>query len=144
MITRRLSDPSATRALGAELAGLARGGDALLLEGPLGAGKTTLARGFLVAASGEEGLVVPSPSYTLVQTYETRLGPVHHFDLWRLDGPTALGELGWDEALADIVLVEWPDRLGAQRPAWGLTVLLTISGEESREARLDGWAERLG
>lgn len=144
MIIRRLADPRATRALGAELAGLARAGDAVLLEGPLGAGKTTLARGFLAAASGEEGLVVPSPSYTLVQSYETRLGPVHHFDLWRLDGPAALGELGWDEALGDIVLVEWPDRLGPERPAWALTLGLTISGDESREVLLEGWAERLG
>ncbi|MGH7105252.1 MAG: tRNA (adenosine(37)-N6)-threonylcarbamoyltransferase complex ATPase subunit type 1 TsaE [Acetobacteraceae bacterium] len=144
MIIRRLADPVATRALGAELAGLARVGDAMMLEGPLGAGKTTLARGFLAAATGQAGLVVPSPSYTLVQTYETRLGPVHHFDLWRLDGPGALGELGWDEALGDIVLVEWPDRLAAQRPAWALTVGLMLSGEESREARLEGWVERLG
>ncbi|MGH7066307.1 MAG: tRNA (adenosine(37)-N6)-threonylcarbamoyltransferase complex ATPase subunit type 1 TsaE [Acetobacteraceae bacterium] len=141
---QRLPDAAATRALGAALAGLARAGDAVLLAGPLGAGKTTLARGFLTAASGEQGLVVPSPSYTLVQTYQTRLGPVHHFDLWRLDGPAGLAELGWDEALADIVLVEWPDRLGPLRPAWALDVMLEITGEESREARLEGWPERFG
>ena len=59
---------------------------------------------------------MPSPTFTLVQSYATRLGTVHHFDLWRLDGPAALAELGWDEARDDIVLVEWPDRLGALCP----------------------------
>lgn len=141
-IIRKLPDAEATRALGAALAGLAGAGDALLLAGPLGAGKTTLARGFLAAASGEEGLVVPSPSYTLVQTYQTRLGPVHHFDLWRLDGPDGLAELGFEEALADIVLVEWPDRLGPLRPAWALEITLAMTGDERREARLEGWPER--
>ncbi len=59
---------------------------------------------------------MPSPTFTLVQSYATRLGTVHHFDLWRLDGPAALAELGWDEARDDIVLVEWPDRLATLRP----------------------------
>ncbi|MGH7120501.1 MAG: tRNA (adenosine(37)-N6)-threonylcarbamoyltransferase complex ATPase subunit type 1 TsaE [Acetobacteraceae bacterium] len=143
-LTKALPDAAATAALGAALAGLARAGDALLLSGPLGAGKTTLARAFLVAASGDADLVVPSPSYTLVQSYATRLGIVHHFDLWRLDGPAGLAELGWDEALADIVLLEWPERLGAARPEWALEIALVITGEESREALLRGWPERLG
>lgn len=143
-LIKALPDPAATAALGAALAGLARTGDALLLSGPLGAGKTTLARAFLVAASGEAGLVVPSPSYTLVQSYATRLGMVHHFDLWRLDGPAGLAGLGWEEALADIVLVEWPERLGALRPDGALEIALVITAEESREARLAGWPERLG
>ncbi len=143
VLSKALPDPAATAALGAALAGLARPGDALLLSGPLGAGKTTLARAFLAAATGESDLVVPSPSYTLVQSYETRLGTVHHFDLWRLDGPAGLAELGWEEALADIVLLEWPERLGPQRPAWALEISLAITGEWSRKARLEGWPERL-
>ena len=98
------------------VAALARPGDAILLDGPLGAGKTAFARAFLRAATGDPRLEVPSPSFTLVQSYDTGLGPVHHFDLWRLGGPGGLAELGWDEACADIVLVEWPDRLGAAWP----------------------------
>ena len=58
---------------------------------------------------------VPSPSFTLVQTYDTQIGPVFHYDLWRLDGPDALAELDWEDARDGIVLVEWPDRLGPLR-----------------------------
>lgn len=124
--------------LAADILARARSGDAILLQGPLGAGKTTFARAFLRAAAGDPVLEVPSPSYTLVQSYETRLGPIHHFDLWRLDGPHALLELGWDEACRDIVLVEWPDRLGPLRPADALTLTLT----QDHAVSLSGWSER--
>ena len=154
-----LDDLPATTRLAAGVAALARPGDAILLEGPLGAGKTAFARAFLRHASGDPALEVPSPTFTLVQTYDTHLGPVHHFDLWRLDGPAALGELGWDEARDDIVLVEWPDRLGALRPEDALTVALEPKAGEpqtgepkmgeretgdARTAVLSGWADRIG
>lgn len=141
---RDLPDLAATEALAAAVAGLARPGDVILLEGPFGAGKTAFARAFLRAASAEPGLEVPSPSFTLVQTYDTRLGPVHHFDLWRLDGPAALTELGWDEACADIVLAEWPERLGALRPPEALELRLRLLGGEARHAVLLGWPDRIG
>jgi tRNA threonylcarbamoyladenosine biosynthesis protein TsaE len=137
-----LPDQEATESLAARLAGLARPGDAVLLRGPLGAGKSTLARAFLRAAAGDPALEVPSPSFTLVQSYETRLGPVHHFDLWRLSGPAALVELGWDELASGILLVEWPERLGPLRPDDALEVVLADAGETARVADLTGWAER--
>ena len=156
-LRRDLPSLAATEALAAAVARLARQGDAILLEGPLGAGKTAFARAFLRAATGDPALEVPSPSFTLVQTYATGLGPVHHFDLWRLDGPAALAELGWDEARDDLVLVEWPDRLGHLRPAaeapGTLTILLAaapggeVPGDETpdtRHARLTGWPDRIG
>jgi tRNA threonylcarbamoyladenosine biosynthesis protein TsaE len=87
---------------------------------------------------------VPSPSYTLVQSYEAERFRAHHFDLWRLDGPAALAELGWDDARADLVLVEWPDRLGALRPQDALTVALRHGPGDAREATLAGWPERIG
>ena len=135
-----MPDLAATEALGGRLAGVLRVGDVVLLEGPLGAGKSALARALLRALCGDAGLEVPSPTYTLVQSYETRLGAVAHFDLWRLEGPAGLAELGWDEAA--VALVEWPDRLGALRPADALGVTLSVQGE-GRRAVLTGWEERL-
>ena len=135
---------AATDALAARVADLAHAGDAILLEGPLGAGKTAFARAFLRAASGDPRLDVPSPTYTLTQSYDTPRFRAHHFDLWRLDGPQALGELGWDDARADLVLVEWPDRLGALRPPDALTVTLAPGEEEDqRHATLAGWPDRI-
>ena len=97
-ITLALPDEAATAALAARAARLARPGDAILLDGPLGAGKSAFARAFLRAASGDPALEVPSPTFTLVQSYDLPGGAAHHMDLYRLDGPAGLPELGWDEA----------------------------------------------
>ena len=143
-LTLDLPDEPATAALAARVAASARRGDAVLLEGPLGAGKSAFARAFLRAASGDPGLEVPSPTFTLVQGYDLPLGPAFHFDLWRLDGPPDLQELGWEEAREGIVLVEWPDRLGALRPDDALTVALApAAAPEARIATLSGWPDRL-
>jgi tRNA threonylcarbamoyladenosine biosynthesis protein TsaE len=144
-VTLTLPDAAATEALAAHLAARARRGDAILLEGPLGAGKSTFARAFLRAASGDPALEVPSPTFTLVQSYELPAGPAAHFDLWRLDGPADLFELGWDEAREGIVLVEWPDRLGELRPPEALTIALAPGEtDDARIATLTGWQGRLG
>jgi tRNA threonylcarbamoyladenosine biosynthesis protein TsaE len=140
---RDLPDERATEALARQIAALLRPGDAVLLEGSLGTGKTTFARALLRHLTGDAMLDVPSPSYTLVQSYETPLGFVHHFDLWRLDGPGDVAELGWDEARAGIVLVEWPDRLGLLRPHDALTIALQFSPSDGRNAVLSGWPDRL-
>lgn len=139
-----LPNLAATEALAATVAALARAGDAILLEGELGAGKTVFARAFLRTATGDPALEVPSPTFTLVQSYATPIGVVHHFDLWRLDGPGGLAELGWEEACDGIVLLEWPDRLGPLRPPDALTVALQATGADSRRAVLSGWPDRLG
>ena len=138
-----LPDLDATLALGARLARLLRPGDAILLQGPLGAGKSELARALVRAAARDPALEVPSPSYTLVQAYDTPLGTLHHFDLWRLDGPGGVVELGWDEARAGIVVVEWAERLGGLRPDDALTIQLSTVADTARSARLSGWHGRL-
>lgn len=138
-----LPDLAATEAFATRLATVARPGDAILLQGPLGAGKSALARAFLRAACGDPALEVPSPSYTLVQSYDTRLGPVHHFDLWRLEDASSMLELGWDELQQDIVLVEWPERLGDLTPANALRITLSVQGDDARIADITGWEGRL-
>lgn len=108
-----LPDLASTEAVGASLAAVARPGDVILLDGPLGAGKTSLARGFL-AALGLAG-EAPSPSFAIVQPYappEVRV-PVLHVDLYRVEDAGELAELGLEDALGDaVLLVEWPDRAG--------------------------------
>ncbi len=144
--SRVLPSLAATEALAEAVCGLARTGDVILLDGPLGAGKSAFARAFIRAAAGDPALEVPSPTFTLVQTYGTPRFPVYHYDLWRLDGPEALAELGWSDAADGVALVEWPDRLGPLRPQDALAVALSpVPAEEAaRRVVLSGWPGRLG
>lgn len=133
-----LPDEAATERLGAALAERLRPRDVVALMGGLGAGKTTLARAILRAASGEPTLVVPSPTFTLVEVYDTPRGTFWHFDLYRLEEPEQVFELGWEEARTDgIALVEWAERLGPLLPRERLTVTLSNEGE-GRRATLEG------
>ena len=132
-----LPNEAATQMLAARLAARARAGDVLLLSGPLGAGKTSFARAFIRAFAGQPMLEIPSPTFTLLQSYDTPAGVISHYDLWRLAGPRGLDELGWDEALAGIVLVEWPDRLGPLTPHDALHIGISLAGE-GREIVLSG------
>jgi tRNA threonylcarbamoyladenosine biosynthesis protein TsaE len=135
-----LPDEAATERLGGALARRLRPRDVVALQGGLGVGKTTLARAILRAASGDPGLVVPSPTFTLVEVYDTPRGTFWHFDLYRLEEPEQIFELGWEEARADgIALVEWADRLGPLLPGDRLTVTLGIEGD-GRRAELQGEA----
>jgi tRNA threonylcarbamoyladenosine biosynthesis protein TsaE len=108
-----LSDEEATVEAGAKLAAAVRTGDVIALSGPLGVGKTTLARGFL-AALGHEG-EVPSPSFAIVQPYEDLDPAVWHVDLYRIEDPSEIEELGLDSAAHAVLLVEWPDRAPANK-----------------------------
>ena len=142
-----LADEAATAALAAAVARHVRPGDVLTLAGPLGAGKTSFARAFIAALGVSDE--VPSPTFTLVQTYETAAGSVWHFDLYRLASPEEIHELGLDEALVDgIVLIEWPERLGALLPRERLDIVLRPGSDDTtRLASLQGtarWTAALG
>jgi tRNA threonylcarbamoyladenosine biosynthesis protein TsaE len=112
-----LADARATEAFGKRLASFVRPGDAITLAGPLGAGKTSIARGLLAALGLEEE--APSPTFAIVQPYappETRL-PVMHVDLYRIEHVDELDELGLDEAREDsVLLIEWPERAPGRWP----------------------------
>jgi tRNA threonylcarbamoyladenosine biosynthesis protein TsaE len=140
----RLADPEASEAFGARLAALARAGDVVTLSGPLGAGKTSIARG-LLRALGLEG-EAPSPSFAIVQHYappEVRL-PVLHVDLYRLDDPAELEELGLDEARWDsLLLIEWPEHGGRWDDALALTLAVEPDGARRLTARVPpAWEAR--
>jgi tRNA threonylcarbamoyladenosine biosynthesis protein TsaE len=116
------------------------------LRGDLGAGKTSFARAVIQALAGTE-IEVPSPTFTLVQTYELTPAPIWHFDLYRLVDSGEIEELGWDDARADgVALVEWPERLAGYVPAERLDVCLELGQGTQRRAVLTGtgsWATRL-
>lgn len=122
----RFADPAALERLGATVAGRLAAGEAICLFGPLGAGKTTLARG-LIRALTDPGQETPSPTFTLMQTYDGPGFPIAHFDLYRLKGPQEAFEIGLDEALdAGAVVVEWSERLEDSLPPDRLEVRLAV------------------
>jgi tRNA threonylcarbamoyladenosine biosynthesis protein TsaE len=119
-----------TAALGARVARLLRAGDTVTLAGPLGAGKTVFARGLIQHfLPGED---VPSPTFTLVQTYETAQLSIWHVDLYRLKAAGEVRELGLDDALErGALVIEWPDRMGATLPADRLDIIFEGGGDEN-------------
>jgi tRNA threonylcarbamoyladenosine biosynthesis protein TsaE len=120
-----LADESATHRLAQRLADLARPSDVLALAGDLGLGKSSFARAFIRHFVGTPDEEVPSPTFTLVQSYAGPRGPVWHIDAYRLQDPDEAVELGLDEALTEaVLLIEWPDRLGTLLPADRLDVVL--------------------
>jgi tRNA threonylcarbamoyladenosine biosynthesis protein TsaE len=143
----RLNDLTTTRALGRRIAGLLRPGDVVALRGPLGAGKSELARAMIRARAGVE-IEVPSPSFTLVQDYVFPGLIIRHIDLYRINDPAELTELGLNAPEAEEAwLIEWPERAGKLLPDDRLEIVLEQGPtDESRIARLTAgpsWVDRL-
>jgi tRNA threonylcarbamoyladenosine biosynthesis protein TsaE len=137
-----------TLRLAAQIWQIAQPGDVIALWGDLGAGKTAFARGFIQAATSldEE---VPSPTFTLLQTYESPAGLIHHFDLYRIEQADEVLELGIEDAFADgITLIEWPGNMGHWLPRARLDLELTVHDNvTTRTAKLTAtdptWQARL-
>jgi tRNA threonylcarbamoyl adenosine modification protein YjeE len=143
----QLGDLGATRDLGRRLAALVQGGDTIALYGPLGAGKTELARALIRARAGAE-IEVPSPSFTLLQDYRLARLTIRHIDLYRVEAPSELIELGLEAPAGDEAwLIEWPERAQAVLPEDRLEVTLEQGATpDARLARLVGgpsWTDRL-
>jgi tRNA threonylcarbamoyladenosine biosynthesis protein TsaE len=147
---RELRGLAATRSLAARVAALAKAGDTIALEGPLGAGKTSFARFFIEALAKSESRAVeevPSPTFTLVQTYDFDRFTVYHFDLYRIADPSEALELGLEDALAEgVCLIEWPEKLGPYLPVDRFHIALALTAApDVRMARIDAlgsWRER--
>lgn len=122
---RFLADDEATAGFGAELAGLLRPGDIVSLEGDLGAGKSALARATIRALADDPDLDIPSPTFALVQPYDTPSGLVLHADLYRLGDPLEADELGLLDNPGAIVLVEWAER--APQIAEAATIVIKLA-----------------
>lgn len=125
-----LADEAATAAVGALLSRASRPGDVIALSGPLGVGKTALARGFL-AGLGHEG-EVPSPSFAIVQPYEDLQPAVWHVDLYRIENVSEIEELGLDSAADAVLLVEWPERAGPDMWPEALVLSLAFGSDGER------------
>ncbi len=143
-----LADEGATAHLGKTLAALACPGDVIALFGGLGAGKSVLARAFVQALCGAN-TDVPSPTYTLVQSYEAPGFEIIHADLYRLHGPEDIEPLGLYEHFdTAVTLIEWPQKLGPLMPAERLELALAFNGPGGRMAHLRGfgprWEARIG
>lgn len=141
-----LSGPEQTQNFAARLAQVLAAGDCLLLEGPIGAGKTTFARALIQQILGVEE-DVPSPTFTLVQTYDAAHFEIWHCDLYRLTSADELIEIGLDHAFETaLCLIEWPDRLGDDAPKSATRLVFDVLGETSRSVTITGsapWIESL-
>ncbi len=149
-----LPDLGATQDLAARVAAVARPGDVIALSGPLGVGKTEFTRAFIRALALRHGATppeeVPSPTFTLVQTYGLGAVSVWHFDLYRIERPEDVAELGLDEALAGgVSLIEWPERLAGQLPRDRLDIALSYAEMDKPGARIaaltghESWSARV-
>lgn len=151
VIRQTMSGEDDTRKIARVIADKARPGDVIALHGDLGAGKSTFARAFIRAATGLPDLDVPSPTFTIVQSYDHLQGhPIYHADLYRLESEDDLEDVGLEEERdTSIILVEWPDRLPEDWLTAALHVTLSYEGQDkghralSLSTQSQAWHDRL-
>lgn len=120
-----------------EFATQIRDNDVIALHGNLGMGKSVFARALIRELAGDPALDVPSPTFTLVQLYDTPKAPIAHFDLYRLEDPQEILELGWEDTLSDgITLIEWPDRLGPYMPRMRVDIHLQAGDNDAHTRKI--------
>ena len=133
---RQFDDEAQTLRFAADFGQSLKSGDIVLLHGDLGAGKTAFCRALIRGLTNNHDLIVPSPTFTLVQTYDSPKMDIWHFDLYRLSDPDEIFELGWEEALSGpLVLVEWPERLGSHTPSNAINLFIA-PGDKGPESRV--------
>ena len=141
--TVTLANEQATERFAADIAAALEPGDLVTLSGDLGAGKTTFARALIRYLAGDDTIEVPSPTFTLMQSYELPRFPLVHADFYRLSGAAELAELGFDDLPeGTVVLLEWPDRAAGFLPPDRLDITFTLApqlGPEVRNARVVGY-----
>jgi hypothetical protein len=141
--TMTLPSEEATARFAADIATILEPGDLVTLSGDLGAGKTTFARALIRYLAGDDAIEVPSPTFTLIQTYELSRFPLVHADLYRLSGPAELAELGFDDLpTGTVLLLEWPDRAAALLPPNRLDIAFTLTPQldaDVRNVRVTGY-----
>src|SRR6266700_717501 len=125
--TLALANEEATRRLAADVANILEPGDFIALAGDLGAGKTTFVRALIAHLAGDAAIEVPSPTFTLVQSYELPRFTIVHADLFRLGSAGELAELGLDDIADAVVVMEWPDRAGSALPDDRIDIGFTIN-----------------
>ena len=132
-LRKYLENEAATFAFGASFLDIVNKDDVIALYGNLGAGKSVFARGLInhaLIAGGHGEQDIPSPTFTLVQTYPWGADEIWHFDLWRIEHPDEVLELGFFDALGKcLMLIEWAERLGDALPKEALSLYLTPHGE---------------
>lgn len=129
-------DEEETARIARDLAATLTAGDVLCLHGDLGLGKSVFARALIRHMMGNAAQEVPSPTFTLVQIYDTPAAPLWHFDLYRLKDPEEIYELGWEDAGEAICLIEWPERLGYLLPQKRIDIHLSLLPDGSRQLQV--------
>lgn len=145
-LTISLPTEKETFALAQRLAPLLKPADVIALNGDLGAGKTTFSRALIRALLEDPELDIPSPTFTIVQNYNAEQFPIWHFDMYRIEDPSELEEIGFEETIDGLAIIEWPSRMGEELPQFRLDITLEFT-ETGRDATLiglgDEWMNRL-